>query len=210
MEFYEVVCKRRTCREWEKREVDFEVIKRIIKTGLKAPTHNHLREWEFIILHDAAEIKAVLEYAKEWTDLHGSTDFEQFPDKSVQRQMYEYAMPRQYSMLANAPYVIIPVFKAQKLNSTAVNHLNALSSVWCVVENIFLAVTAENLGYSMRIPVGEEGAAVCRALNVPNGYMMPCYIGIGYPAKDAPEIEQIAVSVDEKLHFGKWQGRLNL
>lgn len=30
--------------------------------------------------------------------------------------MYGYAMPRQYTMLKNAPYVVIPVFKCKELN----------------------------------------------------------------------------------------------
>lgn len=37
MEFSEVVDKRKTSREWTKKDVDFEVIKRIIEAGMKAP-----------------------------------------------------------------------------------------------------------------------------------------------------------------------------
>lgn len=56
----------------------------------------------------------------------------------------------------------------------------------------------------MRIPVGEEGKQVMSVLGVPEGYVMPCYIGIGYPAADAPVVAQIEKSVDGTLHFGKW------
>lgn len=37
----------------------------------------------------------------------------------------------------------------------------------------------------MRIPVGDEGKKVLSVLDVPDGYMMPCYIGIGYPAENS-------------------------
>ena len=65
-------------------------------------------------------------------------------------------MPRQFTMLKNAPYIIIPVFKSKELNGKYVSNLNPFSTIWCVIENIFLAATAEGLGCSMRIPLNEE------------------------------------------------------
>ena len=56
----------------------------------------------------------------------------------------------------------------------------------------------------MRIPVGEEGKNVNSVLGVPEGYIMPCYIGIGYTAENAPVVEQIDKAVKDTLHFGKW------
>jgi nitroreductase len=67
------------------------------------------------------------------------------------QKMYGYAMPRQYTMLKEAPYVIIPVFKSKELNGEYVSKLNPFATIWCVIENIFLAVTAEGLSCSMRI-----------------------------------------------------------
>ena len=118
--------------------------------------------------------------------------------------MYAYAMPRQYSMLFDAPYVIIPLFKADTLRANSVDELNAFASIWCVIENIFLAATAEGLGYSMSVPVGAEGASVCKELNVPAGYLMPVFIGIGHPDKRAPQMKQHPCTAEEKIHFGAW------
>lgn len=205
MEFYEVIKKRKNSREWADKEVDFEAVKQIIDAGLAAPTHNHLREWEFIVLHEQAEKENCMQFAKKWAEEHGLTDPNRlFPDASVMQRMYQYAMPRQYTMLVAAPYIIVPLFKLYSLRSNYVDQLNAFSSIWCVVENMFLAATAEGLGTSMRIPVGDEGAKVCKALGVPEGWMMPCYIGIGYPREDAPEVEQLTFSADQKMHMGKW------
>ena len=50
MEFYEVINKRRTTREFLDKEVDFETIKKILDAGNKAPTWNHNRNWSYIIL----------------------------------------------------------------------------------------------------------------------------------------------------------------
>ena len=59
-------------------------------------------------------------------------------------------------MPADAPYVIIPVFKPKELNGEYVPKLNPFFTIWCVIENVFHAATAESLGCSMRIPPNEE------------------------------------------------------
>lgn len=205
MELYEAICKRKTNRDWQNKDVDISVIKRIIDAGLKAPSHNHLREWEFIILHTQEEKEKALKFTKAFLDkINKENPFALMPEKTIQQKMYKYAMPREYSMLFNAPYVIIPLFKADSLQSQSVEQLNVFASIWCVIENMFLAVTSEGLGYSMSVPFGEEGKLVCKELGVPDGYMMAAYIGIGYPDNNAPDIEQYSYTADQKIHFGKW------
>ena len=66
------------------------------------------------------------------------------------------------------------------------------------------AAAAERLACSMRIPVGEEGQKVADVVNVPKGYVLPCYIGIGYPSDDSMVLEQIQHGIKDVLHFGKW------
>ena len=50
----------------------------------------------------------------------------------------------------------------------------------------------------MRIPVGNEGLHVAETVHAPKGYMLSCYIGLGYPTKDAAVLEQ--VERPEKVH----------
>ena len=64
MELYEAIEKRRTTRQFLDKEVDFEAIKRILKAGTKAPTWDHNRRWEFIVLHTDEEKEYAFEYAK--------------------------------------------------------------------------------------------------------------------------------------------------
>ncbi len=205
MELYEAINKRRTIREWQNKDVDISTIKRIIDAGLKAPTHNHMREWEFIILHTAEEKTKALKFTKEGVEqFKKENPIDSWPNKTIEQKMYKYAVPRQYDMLFNAPYVVIPLFKAKSLKAESVDQLNAFASIWCVIENIFLAATSEGLAYSMSVPIGEEGNKVCKELGVPADYMMPVYIGIGYPDNTAPDMKQYRYTADEKLHFGKW------
>ena len=46
MEFYEVLEKRRTYRDFSGREVSDEALKRIISAAFKAPANDHLRQFE--------------------------------------------------------------------------------------------------------------------------------------------------------------------
>lgn len=206
MELYQAVNQRKTCRDWQDKDVPLDAIKRIIGAGLKAPSHNHLREWEFIVLRTPEEKAKALQFTKEFLEkLNQASAFSAMPDKTMEQKMYKYAMPREYSMLFNAPYVIIPLFKTNGLQAQSVYDLNDFASIWCVMENMFLAATAEGLGYSLSVPMNkEEETNVRNVLGVPDDYMMAAYIGIGHPDPKAPAMEQYQYTADHKMHFGTW------
>lgn len=206
MELYEAIAKRRIVRDFKEDDVPFETIEKIIGAGLKAPTHDHLRNWEFVILHGKEEKERALRFVHTGVGPTLEILKKTLVDGTPQQKMYAVAMPRQYTMLYNAPYVVLPFFKSAPgvMKPDSVSSLNPLSSIWCVIENIFLAATAEGLACSMRIPVGSEGPDAGREVGAPERWMLPCYIGIGVPAEDAPEIEQIEYCAKQKIHFGKW------
>ena len=102
MELYEAIRKRRTVREFLDKDVDFEVIKRILEAGNLAPTWNHNRNWSYIILRTDEE----KEYAKKIADSFDAEKYLNAPrpyPTILAQKMYGYAMPRQYTMLKNAP-----------------------------------------------------------------------------------------------------------
>ena len=76
-------------------------------------------------------------------------------------------------MLQEAPYVVIPLFKAKELSGDGVSRLNPFATIWCVIENILLAAAAEGLSCSMRIPLDKEHDAVKTRLKVPPTYRIP-------------------------------------
>lgn len=205
MELYEAIEKRRMCRHFTDQDVDFSVIERILGAAIKAPTNNHLRQWQFVVLRTEEEKERVLQYVKEFAD--GHKDMEIWPGETDDaRVMYSYAIPRQYSMLTECPYVVIPFFKAPPMMSEAgpVNTRNTLAGAWCMIENIFLASSAEGLACSVRIPVGSEGEKVAELTGAPDGWLATCYIGIGHPAEDDAGIVQPRPLLSEIMHRGKW------
>ena len=209
MEFTEVVNKRRTSRDWLHKDVDFEVIKRILNAGNKAPTWDHHRSWQYIVLRTPEEKAYAFEHAKKIADKFNVERYLTMPrpyEITLGQKMYAHAMPRQYTMLVDAPYVIIPVFKMKQVaGGESLSHLNPLSTAWCVIENIFLAATNEGLSCSMRIPLNEEHDIVKAKLKVPATYIIPCFIGIGYPDPNEPVLEQYQPNVDEQIRFGRWK-----
>ena len=94
MDFYEVFTKRHITRKFEKEDIPEETLNRILKAGLSAPSHNHLREWEFIILRTDEEkenaLKFIQESAAKQNEYVKTLKMEESADK-----MYKYAMPLQ-------------------------------------------------------------------------------------------------------------------
>lgn len=206
MQFYDVINQRRMTRDWDtSKDVTKEQLDRILNAGLKAPTYDHMRNWEYIILRTKEEKKRGLQFVERVAAVQGENE-EALKKASPEQAMYAYAMPRQYSMLNNAAYVVIPVFKTSEIlfHADAVNQMSALSSVWCLIENIFLAATNEGLACSMRIPVGQERSKVLKELKVSEGYVMPCYLGIGHPAQVKLPFKQYNYTAKEKSHYGEW------
>jgi len=205
MEFYQAVKNRRIVREFSNQAVSPETLERILDAGLQAPSHNHLREWEFVVLQKQEDKENALRHVEEWAKIQGENNNVSLSASPAQK-MYAYAMPRQYTMLASAPHVVLPFFKAGAglLRASSFSTLNSFASVWCVIENIFLAATAEGLACSMRIPVGDESERVAKAVNAPQGYMMPCYIGIGHAADDVQALAQHIYVAKQKTHYGTW------
>ena len=208
MELYEAIYKRRTVRKFLEKEVDFDAVKRILEAGNRAPTWNHNRNWSYIVLRTEEEKAYAFEHPKKIAEKFDAEKYLNAPrpyPTTLAQKMYAYAMPRQYTMLKDAPYVIIPVFKSKELNGEYVSKLNPFSTIWCVIENIFLAATAEGMACSMRIPLNEEHDIVKAKLKVPPTYVIPAFIGIGYADPNEKELEQNVANLEKQLHFGKWK-----
>lgn len=109
MEFYQTVNHRRTTWDLKDTAISNEVLERIITAGLQAPTHNHQREWEFVILRTQEEKEAALQFVKEFADAQGENRFVS-ATASPQQKMYADAMPKQYSMLSKSGCIILPFF----------------------------------------------------------------------------------------------------
>ena len=126
-----------------------------------------------------------------------------FISDPVQKESYQIAVPKQYRMLIDAAAIIIPLMKKKMdiLNLSCLSDLNCYASIWCSIENVWLAAVAEGYGCNVRIPLGNEESVAKEALNIPDEYLIPCFIGIGRPAKGAVITKQLDVDYDKQIHW---------
>jgi 5,6-dimethylbenzimidazole synthase len=203
VDFYEAVEKRKTVREFQPKSVEEEKLMRVLAAGLKAPTHNNLREWEFVLIRDSEQRKKVVEIGAE------AKDYSEKEVGKATRNMSEWekpaylaALPVQKKMLMSSPELLVVCFKMRRPlgECRTLYELNDFASVWACMENILLAMAAEGLYGVTYIP--HETASLRRLLSVPDDYEVAALIPIGYPEKY--HVKQKPVSLEAKLHYNKW------
>lgn len=208
MEFYEAINNRKTVREFEDETIPTDIIEKIISAAFKAPTNDHLRDWHYIIVRDknvAAKLLDIIPQGISDEDMDLLIKDWNLSD-SLQQECYRNAVPKQYRMLFESSIIIIPLLKQKTdiLHPDNISHLNGFASIWCSIENIFLAVTAEGYGCNLRVPLGNEGEYARDVLGFPNDYFMPCFIGIGKPKKDISPVKQKKINVKDRIHWDKF------
>lgn len=208
MDLYEAIEKRRTVRDFEDHSIPQKLIEKIIKAGLQAPSNDHMRDWHYIAVQDKNTVKKLLDIVpKGISDEDMKQLIKDWNLSDIEQQdAYKDAVPKQYKMLMDASVVVIPLLKQKTdvFHPENISHLNGFASIWCSIENIFLASTAEGYGCSLRIPLGDEAEYARKILEFPNDYLMPCFIGIGKPQDNVPAIKQKYVDITERIHWNKW------
>ena len=199
MDFYEVIEKRRSIRQFEDREMPQNVLEKILNAGLKAPSSNHQRQWELVTLTDKAVIKELAQIIKPYPCRITQP-------KTPQQEMIKIAYPRQRTMVEEAACVVLPYFKMKYDLKSSTNDYGLMDygAAWALVENILLAATAEGLGSVVHIPVKKEPEQIKAFMKIPDGYYLPTLIMLGYPSKDALVPAQVKATVENKVHWNKW------
>ena len=207
-DFYDVVNSRRTIRDYENEPIDDEVIERIISAGMKAPTNDHMRDWHFIVIKDKNTVAKLINKIPEYiSDEEINFILQDWNlNDTCQQNAYKDAIPKQYQMLASAACVIVPLLKQKTdiFHPENLSHLNGYASIWCCIENMFLAITAEGYTSALRIPLGDEGDWARIVLNFPQDYLMPCFIAVGKEGANASYVEQKEYFIAERIHKNAW------
>lgn len=208
MELFETLEKRRTYRDYSNREVSDETLRKIIGVAFKAPTNDHLRQLELVVIRGQKNIaKVIAPLAKNmaaFESLVSEVDESGDADKMA---MFADALPKQQKMLMQSGLLIIPFFRqltTPLLQPTEQSSLNYFASAWCAVENMLLAATAEGLGCVFHIPVADEAEEIKTIVNAPEGYEMTCLLTVGYPSENAFLPRQKEIDIDSRIHIGSF------
>ena len=202
MDFYDVIEARHSIRDFEDESISKDVLEKIVKAAYTAPANDHFRDWHYIVVTDKEIMKNVIEGVPKNLTVK-DVDAMTFISNPIQKESYQIAVPKQYRMLIEAAAIIIPLMKKKVdiLSPSCLSDLNCYASIWCSIENVWLAAVAEGYGCNVRIPLGNEETVAKETLNIPDDYLIPCFIGIGRPAKDAVSTKQIDVDYDAQIHW---------
>lgn len=210
MDFFEVLEKRRTIRDFSDKEVTDEILEKVLSAAFKAPTNDHLRQFEFVVVRSKERI------AKLISPLAGN--IEGFTRENVdtladvmdkdEYAMFVDAMPKQQKMLAQSGCLVLPFFfhkGCPLLQPVCLSSLNYFASVWAAIENILLAATAEGVACALHIPIEQEAEHVKSLVGAPLGYEFPCFIAMGYPAENAHICKQKEIDPKDRTHKNTWR-----
>jgi len=205
MEFREVIERRRTIRDFQNKEVAKDIIDYAIENGFKAPTYNHLRDWDFIIINSLeSKLKLI-----ESENLDKSIDIKELEnlfkkEDRIMKEMYLDAIPKQKKMIIKAPSVVIVVFKPKTKIGEAkrIYDLNCLASVWTCIENFLLSLAEHNVYGVTFIPQNIE--AIKEKFGIPIELEIASIIPIGYMAENAKILKQKTINITERKHYEKW------
>lgn len=204
MEFNQVINRRRTIRDFADKEVPFEIIQKSLEAGMKAPSYNHLREWDFIIVNDQ-KLRLALTQTEAMVEKVSKDMVKAFDDyEHVAKEMYLEAIPKQKRMILTAPELLILVYKpkTQIIDSKRIYDLNCLASVWCCIENILLSLADNNIFGVTFIPKNTD--AVKTILNIPNELEVAAIIPLGYKAECSKDIDQKEIDINTRIHINSW------
>ena len=208
MEFNEVLEKRRTYRDYSDREVSDEILNKVIEAAFKAPTNDHLRQLEFVVVRGQENIaKVIAPLAKNmeaFKDLVFEVDDSGDKDKAA---MFADALPKQQKMLMESGLLILPFFRQKQsplLHPIEQSSLNYFASAWCSVENMLLEATNQGLGCVFHIPVSDEVEKIKAIVNAPDDYEFTCLLTIGYPKEGAFLPKQKEIDIEKRIHLNQW------
>lgn len=119
MDFYQVLEKRRTIRDFSDKKVTDEVLEKVLLAAFKAPTNDHLRQFEFIVVRGQENIARLISPVAENTrniqqaGLDAAADM---MDKD-EHAMFVDALPKQQRMLIQSNCLVLPFFSAKGFSS---------------------------------------------------------------------------------------------
>ena len=186
-EFYEVMDRRRTVRDFSPRPVSFHLIEHAIQTAGTAPSGAHQQPWRFVVVSDP-QIKSRIREAAE----------------AEERENYERRMPEEWKealaplgtdwhkeFLEIAPYLIVVFRVDYGLEGAALDDGTLVKRKhYYVVESVGIAVgmllaALHNAGLATLTHTPSPMKFLREILKRPANETPFVLIPVGYPAKDA-------------------------
>ena len=174
MDFFDLLVKRRSIRNYEEKEVPVETIKGMIRESCLAPSSGNGQPWKFIVVNNKGWIKKLSDESKK----NLLTSIKKNPDSPMKK--YESALGnKDFNVFYNAPCLVY-IGCSKEIRSADVD--SALAACY-----FMLSAAAKNLG-TCWVALGSviQDPGICREIGMPEDYQIIAPIIVGYP-RSVPE-----------------------
>jgi nitroreductase len=176
--FYQLIESRKSIRKYKSEPVPREMLERILRAAVHAPSGKNRQNWHFYVLEGQKRNEYLKLSQKSWLGL------KDILQKKLKASLYQFT-ERFFYTLGEAPVVIL----CYAFNDSDERYLTSIGSVYMAVENINLACAAEGLGCcTMGAPleIKEEVDAFLK-IDPNQNLELLCGITIGFPDHEPPK-----------------------
>jgi nitroreductase len=165
----------RACRRYDAtREVDDDLLRRILVSAQHAPSAENSQPVRFVVVRDEAKRRRITELtARAWNG-----GGRQFSESRLPARMLGEVDALATGGLADAPVVIVVCALTDETPAPALD-----ASVWPSVQNLLVAAGAEGLGSTLTTLATHFADEVRAALGIPDDVAVKAVVPIGWPAR---------------------------
>ncbi len=186
-EFFELLNRRRTVREYSDRPVPFELIEKAIATAGTAPSGANMQPWRFVVVRDPEVKKKIREAAEkeEYESYHG-----RMSEKWL-RRLAVLGTDEHKPFLEIAPYLIV-VFRIITVTEDGETEPTYYSQESVGIAVGMLLAALHNMGLATLTHTPSPMKFLQEILGRPKNEIPFVLIPVGYPADDAkvPDIKR--------------------
>jgi len=186
-EFYALMSRRRTVREYSSRDVPIELIERAIATAGTAPSGANMQPWRFVVVRDAEVKRKIREAAEkeEHESYHG-----RMSEKWL-RRLAVLGTDEHKPFLEIAPYLIV-VFRINSVVEDGESEPTYYSQESVGIAVGLLLAALHNMGLATLTHTPSPMRFLQQILGRPKNEIPFVLIPVGYPADDAkvPDIKR--------------------
>jgi len=199
MDFYEVVNKRSTIRSFKPDPIPEDVVLKILDAGMHAPSGEHRQPWEFIWIKNPETREKLAKLKYQSRKRMAKVLFPDLPDKRI-----EELAELQKTALQTAPVLIAVCYRdldnPVEIGQRRISLVHA--ATWQCIQNMWLAATAEGLGFSPTFYPDDVYKEVRELLGLPQGIELAAIARIG---KKNQKLKRKPIKpLQEKLHYDKF------
>lgn len=179
-EFFELLNRRRTVRDYSDREVPFELVEKAIATAGTAPSGANLQPWRFVVVCDP-EIKKKIRQAAE------KEEYESYHNRMSEkwlRRLAPLGTNEQKPFLEIAPYLIV-VFRINSFVEDGETEPTYYSQESVGIAVGLLLAALHNMGLATLTHTPSPMKFLQEILGRPMNEIPFVLIPVGYPANDA-------------------------